>query len=382
MRIKNYSLPFSLHLGYTLLEMNKGSRKSSALIERPHIIRRLLLACVLLLVILTLAVVFDVSYGETNIPLNHVANVISSHIPLLRSVISHHSSDLDATIIWQIRVPRSILALLVGAMLAIAGAALQGLLMNPLADPYTVGVSSGAALGAGVATLFGLERIIGGYGVPGLAFIFAIGAMFIVYALARSAGRVSVHSFLLAGIVVGSFLWALLSFVLALAAGDPAEAQGKIIQWLLGSFNATDPWGVVRIAVPFAIIGLVALFAFARDLNVFSMGEETARHLGIETENLKIIIIALTSLITAGAVAVSGIIGFVGLVVPHICRKLFGPDHRILIPTSALAGATLTVLADLASRAILPPSGLPVGIVTAMLGAPFFLYLLKASQTS
>lgn len=265
-------------------------------------------------------------------------------------------------------------------MLAMAGAALQGLLLNPLADPYTVGVSSGAALGAGVATLLGLGAVFGGYGVPCVAFAFAMGAMFIVYAMARSAGRVSVHSFLLAGIVVGSFLWALLSFVLALAAGDPAEAQGKIIQWLLGSFNAADPWGFVHVAAPFAAFGLVGFFAFARDLNLFSMGEETARHLGIETENLKIIILAIASLVTAAAVSVSGIIGFVGLVVPHICRKIFGPDHRILIPTAALAGASLTVLADLASRAVLPPSGLPVGIVTAMLGAPFFLYILKSSK--
>ena len=137
----------------------------------------------------------------------------------------------------------------------------------------------------------------------------------------------------------------------------------------------------MRIAAPFTVFGLAALFAFARDLNLFAMGEETARHLGIETENLKLIIIAITSLITSAAVAVSGIIGFVGLVVPHICRKIFGPDHRVLLPTSALAGAILTVLADLVSRLILPPSGLPVGIVTAMLGAPFFLYVMRSTST-
>lgn len=358
-----------------------------------NIIGRLVAACALLAIILTLAFVVDVSYGETNVPFGAVARVVVSHLPfgaVVMTAMSHlpfvgHSiarpvSDMDKIIIWQIRVPRAILALLVGALLAMAGAALQGLLLNPLADPYTVGVSSGAALGAGVATLMGLATCFGGYGIPLVAFIFAMGAMFVVYTVARSAGRVSIHSFLLAGIVVGSFLWAILSFVLALAAGDPAEAQGKIVAWLLGSFNSADPWGYVRLALPFTIIGLAALFAFARDLNIFAMGEESARHLGIETENLKIIIISITSLITAAAVSVSGIIGFVGLVVPHICRKIFGPDHRILIPTSAIAGATLTVLADLASRAILPPSGLPVGIVTAMLGAPFFLYLLRSSK--
>ena len=344
-------------------------------------IARLVTACAVVLVVLVLALAVDVSYGEKKVPVGSVARVVASHLPFASRSIDADVPEMDRTIIWQIRVPRAILALIVGALLAMAGAALQGLLLNPLADPYTVGVSSGAALGAGVATIMGLGGILGGYGVPMVAFVFAIGAMFVVYALARSAGRVSIHSFLLAGIVVGSFLWALLSFVLALAAGNPAEAQTKIIAWLLGSFDAPDPWGYVRMAGPFAILGLGALFAFARELNVFSMGEESAKHLGIETENLKLIIIGIVSLVTAAAVAASGIIGFVGLVVPHICRRLFGPDHRVLIPSSALAGATLTVLADLASRAILPPSGLPVGIVTAILGAPFFLYLLRSSKS-
>lgn len=342
--------------------------------------RRLIAGCIILLVLLALVLALDISYGESKVPLAVVARVVVSHLPFVGERVVPKALESSENIVWQIRAPRAILALMVGAMLAMAGVALQGLLLNPLADPYTVGVSSGAALGAGVATLVGLSSVFGGFGVPVVAFIFAMAAMFAVYALARSAGKVSIHSFLLAGIVVGSFLWALLSFVLALAAGDPAEAQGRIIAWLLGSFDAPDAWGYVRIAAPFAAFGLFALFAFARDLNVFSMGEETARHLGIETENLKIVIIAIASLITSAAVAVSGIIGFVGLVVPHICRKLFGPDHRILIPTAALAGAILTVLADLASRAILPPSGLPVGIVTAMLGAPFFLYLLRSSK--
>lgn len=339
-----------------------------------------MISCAILAVMLAVAFALDVSYGETSVPVGTVMRVAVSHIPAIGDRFHAGASDMEQTIIWQIRVPRAVLALLVGALLAMAGAALQGLLLNPLADPYTVGVSSGAALGAGVATLMGLGNVFGGYGVPVVAFGFAIAAMFIVYSLARSAGRVPIHSFLLAGIVVGSFLWAMLSFVLALASGDPAEAQGRIIAWLLGSFNAIDPWGFVRLAAPFAVIGLLALFAFARDLNLYAMGEESARHLGIETENLKIIIVATVSLMTAAAVAVSGIIGFVGLIVPHICRRLFGPDHRVLIPTAALAGAVLTVFADLASRAILPPSGLPVGVVTAMLGAPFFLYLLKTSR--
>lgn len=371
-------LPSSLRI--LCFVMNSKIKNIETASVQTHIIRRLLVGCILLLILLTFALALDVSYGETNVPVARVAAVVASHLPFIGDNSSRSVISLDQTIVWQIRVPRALLALFVGALLAMAGVVLQGLLLNPLADPYTVGVSSGAALGAGIATLLGLAGVFGGYGVPIIAFIFALGAMVLVYSVARSAGRVSIHSFLLSGIVVGSFLWALLSCVLALAAGDPAEAQGKIIAWLMGSFNAADPWSFVHIAAPFALFGLISLFAFARDLNVFSMGEETARHLGVETENLKIIILAIASLITAAAVAVSGIIGFVGLVVPHICRKIFGPDHRILIPTSALAGASLTVFADLASRAILPPSGLPVGIVTAMLGAPFFLYLLKTSK--
>ncbi len=360
------------------------STKTAAGEVRSRIFSRLLISCALLLIILACALALDVSYGDVKIPFGTVARVVWSHVPVLGGDLSKADAYYDV-FIWQIRAPQAVLALIVGALLAMAGAALQGLLLNPLADPYTVGVSSGAALGAGIAMVIvakiGIGGLAAGYFTSGLAFVFAIAAMFIVYSLARSAGRVSMHSFLLAGIVVGSFLWALLSFVLALSAGDSAQAHSKIIFWLMGSFStelAGDPWMASKVAGGFAVFGLVALFAFARDLNVFAMGEETARHLGIETENLKVIIIVVASLITAAAVSVSGIIGFVGLVVPHICRKLFGPDHRLLIPTSALAGATLTVLADLASRAVLPPSGMPVGVVTAMLGAPFFLYLLKA----
>ncbi len=348
-----------------------------------RVLRRVLSGCAVMSVLLVIMLASDVYYGqtkETRIPPKIVLQAVVSCMPIVGERLNCGAGDIDVTIIRQIRLPRALLAALVGSMLAMAGAALQGLLRNPLADPYTVGVSSGAALGAGIATLVGLERFAGGYGVPIIAFGFAIGTVFVVYALARTAGRVSVHSFLLAGIVVGSFLWAMLSFVLALSAGDPGQAQGKIVQWLLGSFDAIDPWGYVRLAAPFAVLGLLGLGALARDLNIFSLGEEAAAHLGIESEHLKAAVLSITSLITAAAVAVSGIIGFVGLVVPHICRKVFGPDHRILIPTSALAGAFLAVSADLASRAILPPTGLPVGIVTALLGAPFFLYLLRVTR--
>ena len=224
-----------------------------------------------------------------------------------------------------------------------------------------------------MAILLGLQGVLLGFGVPVVAFAAAILTMFIVYALARSRGRVSPHSFLLAGIVVGSFFWAMITFVMTIARQDLAT----IIMWLLGSFAAPAPWAYVLMSLPFAVVGLAALYAFARDLNVYSLGEETAAHLGIDTEALKTLLIAVASLITAAAVSVSGIIGFVGLMVPHMARRIFGPDHRVLIPMAALMGAILLVLADTLARSLISPGELPVGVITAMLGAPFFCYLLR-----
>lgn len=322
----------------------------------------------MLAVLLVIIAAFSVGVGAESVPVGAIAGVVAAHIT---------GSDVPAgvpaeydIIVWDIRLPRVILAIMVGILLAAAGVALQGLLLNPLADPYTVGVSSGAALGAATAFVLGLAGWFHGFGVPIVAFVFAGTAMLIVYSLARFAGRVSLHSFLLAGIVVGSFLWATLTFMMTLAGRD----LGTIIFWLLGSFASPEPWSYVLMTLPFAALGLTVLCALARDLNIFSLGEETARHLGIETENLKLIVIATTSLITAAAVSVSGIIGFVGLVVPHICRRAFGADHRVLLPTATLSGAILMVLADTVARSL---GEVPVGVITAMIGAPFFLYLLR-----
>lgn len=318
----------------------------------------------LLLLVFVVAAALSIGVGAEPVPVRDIAKTIASHFTGA-SVPSTYD-----TIIWDIRLPRVLLAAIVGILLAVAGAALQGLLLNPLADPYTVGVSSGAAFGAALAFVLGLSRFFHGFGVPALAFLFAVAAMLVVYSLARFAGRVSIHSFLLAGIVVGSFLWAALTFIMTIARQDLAT----IIHWLLGGFDAPEPWAYVVMTLPFAVLGLAALYALARDLNVFSLGEETARHLGIETEGLKIAVIATTSLITAAAVSVSGIIGFVGLIVPHIARRMFGSDHRVLLPTAALLGAILMVLADTLARLL---GEVPVGVITALLGAPLFLYLLR-----
>jgi len=341
---------------------------------KTGVVRRVSGGVILLLVLLMLVMAFSILVGTERIPPGTAARIIGAHVTGRAVPSDSQFSDTYDTIIWDIRVPRVLLAAIVGMLLASAGAALQGLLLNPLADPYTVGVSSGAALGAAIAVVLGLSGWLYGFGVPAVAFVFACGAMLAVYSLSRFGGRVSIHSFLLAGIVVGAFLWALLTFVMTLARQDLAT----IIRWLLGSFDAPYPWAYVVMTLPFAAFGLAVIYALARDLNVFSLGEETARHLGIETEGLKAVVIVATSLITAAAVSASGIIGFVGLIVPHMARRIFGADHRVLLPTAAIAGAILTVLADTAARSL---GELPVGVITAMLGAPFFLYLLRRSQS-
>lgn len=338
-------------------------------VRRPVLLVRLVMIIPLLLAVLFGASILSLSVGQGDVGF---AEAVSS----LGRFLSGDAVDpvtAQEQIVIAVRLPRVILGLLVGMLLASVGVALQGLLLNPLADPYTIGVSSGAALGASLAVVAGGAGWAGGFGLPAAAFITAIAAVVVVYSLATRRGKISIHSFLLAGIVVGSFLWALLTFLLTLAGQDLAT----IIYWLLGNLSSPDPWGYVRIVLPFAVLGLAVLFSFSRDLNVYASGEEGARHLGVDTEALKIVIIVLASLITAAAVSVSGIIGFVGLIVPHTARRMFGSDHRILLPTSALLGATLLVMADTAARTVVSSGELPVGVVTALIGAPFFCYLLK-----
>jgi iron complex transport system permease protein len=270
------------------------------------------------------------------------------------------------------RVPRVILAALVGASLSLAGTALQGLLGNPLADPYVIGVSSGAAVGVGVAILTGVAGVLGEFGKPLCGFIAALATMALVFALGRSGGRLHTSGFLLAGIVAGSFLWAVMTLLLSLAGTE----QREILSWLMGRFTDADPSRVALLA-PFTLLGAIALIACGRGLDAFTFGEDTARSVGVEVERFKAGILAICALLTAVAVSVSGIIGFVGLIVPHAARGLVGPPHRASLPVSALLGASLTVLADLLARTLRPGEELPVGVITAIIGAPFFFLLLR-----
>lgn len=284
-------------------------------------------------------------------------------------------SDSASVILWQLRLPRASMAALVGVLLSVTGVLLQGLLRNDLADPYTIGVSSGAALGAAAAVLAGWETRWHGFGVPAFAFLCAIAATALVLAVARRGGLIRVSVFLLAGIVVSSFMWSGVTLMLTLAGAD----LGRVLFWLMGSF-ADAEWTRVRLLLPFVVLGVAGLRTMAYGLNAFALGEESAAHLGIDVERLKRRAIVLAALCTAAAVSVSGIIGFVGLVVPHLARRLFGADHRQLCWSAAVIGATLMVWADTLARTVARPAEIPVGVITALLGAPFFIALLRRER--
>lgn len=322
------------------------------------------LALLLFLSLLTASTIGEVSLAPGAI-LHAVGHRIA---PTLVS----DSDPTTASILFDLRLTRVLLAALVGAALAVSGAVLQGLTQNPLADPYTVGVSSGASVGAGVAILTGVAGAWNGLGGSLLAFIAALLTMGLVFTLSRTGGRVHTAGFLLAGIVVGSFLWSVTTLLLSIAKND----QQAILSFLMGRFNEAE-WSQIALLFPLTIISIVLFTVASRGLDAFAFGDETARSVGVDTERFKAGTLALSALLTAASVSVAGIIGFVGLIAPHVARSLVGPPHRGLLPASALVGAILCVVADLVARIVLKGSEIPVGVVTALLGAPFFALLLR-----
>ena len=283
--------------------------------------------------------------------------------------------DSHRAIVMQVRLPRILLGALVGFALAAAGTVMQGFFRNPMADPSIVGVSSGAAVGA-VASIVAPSMLPFGLGLEPAAFIGALITAFGVYAIATEDGKTPVATLLLAGVAVQTFLGAVTSFLLL----QSGESMREVVYWLMGHLDDAGWHDFVPVAgVPllplFVALSFAVLLAYARDLNVLLLGEEEAAGLGIEVERTKRLLLAVSALITGAAVAVSGVIGFVGLIVPHLLRLVVGPDHRILLPTAAIAGAAFLVAADTVARS--GPQELPVGIVTAAVGAPFFLFLLR-----
>jgi iron complex transport system permease protein len=283
-------------------------------------------------------------------------------------------SAATEAIVWDLRLPRVLMAMVVGVGLAVAGATFQGLLRNPLADPYVLGTASGAALGAAIAVLIPVRVVVLEFGLlHGFAFLGALGSVFAVYRLSRIGGMAPMTSLLLTGYAFGS----LMAAGLALAMHLSGAALRQIFTYLLGSFDAAS-WGRLAGSAPLILIGLVLVMSRARALNGMLLGEETAAHLGVDVRRERAVLLGLGSLITAAAVAVSGLIGFVGLVVPHVVRLLVGPNARLVVPLSALLGAALMTFADLAARLL---GEIPVGVVTAVVGAPFFLVLLRRTRS-
>lgn len=292
-------------------------------------------------------------------------------IPL--STIWGGSEDATATtIVWNIRMPRVFLAALVGAALAVAGAAFQALLKNPLADPYTLGVSSGASVGAVATIFFGISLpVIGMYTLPLLSMLGAIVTLLVVVSFARMIDRsLRMETIILTGIITSSFFGAMISLMIALT----GEELRQIIGWLLGSV-ALRTWTHVQMIAPFVVIAGAWLLVRVRDLNALQLGEDRAHHLGVNVSRVKNEVLIAGSMLTGAAVAVSGTIGFVGLVVPHMVRQLFGADNRHVLPLSMINGATLLILCDLVARTIIEPTELPIGVMTAFIGAPVFAWI-------
>ncbi|HLR80931.1 MAG TPA: iron ABC transporter permease [Bacillota bacterium] len=280
----------------------------------------------------------------------------------------------EELIIWNIRLPRVLLAFCVGASLSLAGAAFQGLLRNPLADPYTIGVSSGASLGAVIVMFFQVNIIgLGNYTLPVVAIVSGLVTLFVVFGLVRLSSRsLAIETIILAGIIVSAFVGSLISLLIAL--GDK-DSMSQIIYWLYGSVGMRG-WSHVKLMIPFMIVGTIILLIHDRELNALALGEEAADHIGVDVKKGKIFILIGASLLTGAAVSVSGSIGFVGLVIPHLVRLITGPNHRHVLPLSLLIGGAFLISADLVSRTIIAPKELPIGVITALIGAPVFAVLL------
>jgi iron complex transport system permease protein len=283
--------------------------------------------------------------------------------------------DWAPRLLLDLRLPRIVLAMIAGAALSSAGASFQGTFRNPLAEPYLLGVSAGAALGATVAIVWKPLAALGIYTLPLLAFAGAVLAAFLVYRLATFGGRTQSASLLLSGVAVGSTLTAVLSFLMVTTERD----LHTVVVWLMGGLTAAT-WTKVFITLPVVAVGFIYMMIVAKRMNLLLMGEERARELGVDSQRTRRNLMIAASLTTAAAVSFTGLIGFVGLMVPHTMRLLVGPDHRRLLPASALFGALLLLLADTVARTALAPAEIPVGIITAAAGGPFFLYLLRTRK--
>ncbi len=327
------------------------------------------------LILLVVVLVLNIGIGAVFIPPGTLTRILASKLPFWE-IFPDWPAHYE-TIVLSIRLPHALLIMMTGAALGSSGAAYQGLFRNPLADPYLIGVASGAGLGAIAAfSLNWPESLLGFYLVPVGAFIGAILTVLVVYRLAKVGNLVPLTTLILAGVAVGSFTSALTSFLMLW----DQEQIHRAIAFLLGGSQMAG-WAPVFATLPYMVIGMGALSLLGYPLNLLQFGDEQAKQLGLPVERAKTLIIVVASITTAVAVSFSGVIGFVGLVVPHVIRMIWGPDYRRLIPLSILLGGTTLLAADVLARWVMAPRVLPVGIVTALIGAPFFLWILRRAKT-
>ena len=322
--------------------------------------------------LLILVIIISTGMGYMRISADDVIKIIFSGIMGDHGLVAGINKVLPY-VVWDVRLPRVLTAAIVGAGLSIAGVVFQGILFNPLADPYTLGISAGAAFGASIALFLNIA-FLGIYSVPIFAFMGAVSTLFMVMFLSSSDGTISSGNLILSGIIVAAILSAGISFIKYIA----DEQVAIIIFWLMGSFGSKT-WMDVLLVFSFVNTGFITCMFFARDLNIMSLGDRSASSLGIDPNLIRMILLVAASLITANCVSVSGIIGFVGLIIPHFMRFFVGPDNRSRLPASALAGAILLLCADTVTRAVLPTE-IPIGVLTALIGGPFFCYIFKKRQ--
>lgn len=326
-----------------------------------------------LTIALLVSLVYAAGHGQLDVPPSEVLGSLMHRIGLDIGPMPHHPQGENT--LWQVRFPRVVMAALAGACLATAGALMQGVFGNPLAEPGVVGVSAGAAVAAATAIVFELT-FAGTWTVAICAFVGGLVTTTLVYVMSRDGGRTEVVTLVLTGIAINAMTSAGLAFLMFL--GD-TQAREEIVFWTLGSLNGSR-WEYVGVVLPMAVVGIAAAMFLAPKLDLLSLGDRAARHVGVDVERLRMSTIVVVAVLTAAAVAFCGIISFIGLIVPHLIRMVAGPGHRLLVPASALGGAVLLVLADLWARTLVAYADLPIGMLTALVGGPFFFWLIRRAR--
>ena len=331
---------------------------------------------IIVAIIFGIIFVSSLNLGYAPISFESVLRILGKQVPFIGDLIDTSGiSQTAELIIMQIRLPRVICGALVGAALATAGVVYQGIFRNPMADPYVIGAMSGASLGSALVLVLGVGvPLLGVNALQIFAFIGSISTVLLVYTISRSGSRVPVTMLLLTGIAVTYFQSAIVTFLQVIASDRILHG---LTFWLIGSLAPTENWLRVWSILPLIVAGIAIAYLFTRDLNILALGEDQAQHLGVETDRVKKILLICAALLTAAAVSISGLIGFVGLIIPHLTRVLIGPDHRVLLPTSAVVGASFLMICDAIARVVMGSGEAPVGVITALSGGPFFIYLLR-----